>query len=479
MHMKKRLFIAVLAIATLALSLSAVALGEGMDLVGTWVGVLELPGAELGMVFHIAEENGSWSATLDVPAQGAAGIPVSEVSIADGTVVMNVALIAGVYSGQLSPDGTLVEGVWEQSGMQIPLNLEKTLEEMLGPNRPQEPQPPYPYTEVEVRYPNHKAGIELAGTLTIPEGEGPFPVVILISGSGPQDRNEELMGHKPFLVLADYLTRRGIAVLRYDDRGVGESTGIFATATTLDFTDDVLAGVEYLKTRPEIDPKRIGLIGHSEGGLVSPMAAKSSSDVAFIVLMAGPGVNGEQISNAQVELMLQVSGVSEEEIEERMKAQTELLALARNVQDVEKTVEEMKSLLWSLYEGLSEEELAALGDVETSIMMEISQLLSPWYQFFMTYDPLPALREVTCPVLAINGSKDLQVPSELNLRKIWKALSEGGNENYKIIELPGLNHLFQTSETGLPAEYYHIEETIAPLALKVMGDWLVQVTGVK
>jgi hypothetical protein len=478
--MKKMLFFAVLVLATMAIPLSAAAAEGGVDLVGTWAGALELPGSELEMIFHIASEGDDlWSGTVDVPAQGAVGIPISQVSNQDGVVAFDVSLISGIYSGEFNPDGTALEGVWEQSGMQIPMTLKRTLAEFTGPNRPQEPQPPYPYREVEVRYPNREAGIELAGTLTLPEGDGPFPVVILISGSGPQDRNEELMGHKPFLVLADYLTRRGIAVLRYDERGVGESTGDFASATTLDFTGDALSGVDFLKTRPEIDPARIGLIGHSEGGLVAPMAANASSDVAFIVLMAGPAVNGEEIAYLQIDLLLRASGAPEEVIAEQKAMQEALLVIAKNVDDVDQAVEEMRNVMLAPFAELSEEEVAALGDLETAIMMQIDQLLSPWYQFFMTYDPLPALTEVDCPVLAINGSKDLQVPADPNLRLIEEALAKGGNENYTILELQDLNHLFQTAATGLPDEYYLIEETIAPAALEAMGDWLVKVAGVK
>ena len=459
---------------------SAVAAEEAeVDLAGTWAGFLEIPGNELEMVFHItAEDGGLWSGSLDVPAQGAHGIPLTEVRAEDGVVVFDVNLIAGVFSGSFNSAGTTLEGVWEQNGMQIPLVLGRNVEYLVL-NRPQEPQPPYPYQEVEVRYPNAEAGIELAGTLTLPDGEGPFPVVLLISGSGPQDRNEELMGHKPFLVLSDYLTRRGIAVLRVDDRGVAESGGDFASATTLDFVSDVLAGVEYLKTRPEIDPARIGLIGHSEGGLIAPLAANASSDVAFIVLMAGPAVNGEEIGYLQLELILRASGAPEEFITEQVEMQQALFKAAKNVEDVEQAVEEMKDVLLAPLADLSEEELAAVGDLESAVMAQISQLLSPWYQFFITYDPLPALREVDCPVLAIFGSKDLQVPVDPNLELMEQALREGGNKNYTVLELADLNHLFQTAELGLPDEYYLIEETMSPVALEVMGDWLVEVTGLE
>ena len=479
--MKKRLRFAfvLLMLVMVAMPLTAMAKGGELDLSGSWIGTLELPGSELEMVFHItADADGKLSGTLDVPAQGATGIPISQVSNEDGVVVFDVALIAGTFSGSFDSDGATLEGFWEQSGMKIPMTLEGTLPELAGPNRPQEPQPPYPYREVEVVYPNQEAGHDLAGTLTLPEGEGPFPVVLLISGSGPQDRDEALMGHKPFLVLADYLTRRGIAVLRVDDRGVGESSGVFASATTLDFTSDALAGVKYLKTRPEIDPARIGLIGHSEGGLIAPLAASTSSDVAFIVLMAGPALNGEEISYMQSELLLRASGMPEEVITQQKAMLEELMVIAKNVEDLDQAIEDMRNVMLAPYAELSEEELAALG-LETTVMMQIDQLLSPWYQFFMTYDPLPALRKVACPVLAINGSLDLQVPADPNLPLIEKALTEGGNKNFTVLELPGLNHLFQTAGTGSSDEYYRIEETIAPLALEVMGDWLVEVAGVE
>lgn len=471
-------FAIMLMVAT-AFPLAAVS-AEVPDLTGTWTGTLEMPGAELEMVFHIvAEADGLWSGSMDVPAQGATGIPITEVRLDEGIVTFDVSLIAGLFSGNVSLDALQIEGTWKQSGMQIPLTLEKTLAEFAGPNRPQEPQPPFPYQEIEVRYPNRKAGIELAGTLTLPEGHGPFPVVLLISGSGPQDRNEELMGHKPFLVLADYLTRQGIAVLRVDDRGVGESTGDFASATTLDFTDDVLAGVEYLKTRVEIDPARIGLIGHSEGGLIAPLAARASSDVAFIVLMAAPGVNGEEISYLQGELILKAAGAPREAIDEQRALQEALLTIAKTEEDPGKAAEKIRAVLLEPYSSLSDEELAALGDIEMAIAAQVGQLLSPWYQFFMVHDPLPVLREVDCPVLAINGSKDLQVPTEPNLRLIEEALIEAGNTSITLVEISNLNHLFQTAWTGSPDEYYLIEETMSPYALQVIGDWLLEVTGLE
>lgn len=469
----KRIFV----VTVLLVALTGI--GVAADLSGSWSGNLEMPGAELMLVFNITSEaDGAWAGTLDVPAQGAIGIPIGAIGLEGDQVVFDVELISGVFQGELGSDGESIVGIWEQGGMQIPITLERSIAEFAGPNRPQEPQPPYPYSEIEVVYPNPEADIELAGTLTLPQGTGPFPVVLLISGSGPQDRNEELYGHKPFLVLADHLTRRGIAVLRVDDRGVAQSTGDFDAATTVDFTSDALAGVEYLKSRPEIDKERIGLIGHSEGGLIAPLAATASSDVAFIVLMAGPALNGEEIAYLQSDLLLRASGAPEELIAEQAIMQRELFSVAKVTEDPEEAAEKMLAIMLAPYAELSPEEFAALGDLENAMLAQINLFLSPWFQFFMTYDPLPTLRKVECPVLAINGSKDLQVPAEQNLTLIEAALQAGGNQNFTVIELPELNHLFQTAGTGGTDEYYLIEETIAPIALDTMADWLVEITGV-
>ena len=232
------------------------------EVVGTWHGSLEVPGASLPLVFHITETDGSLSATMDSPAQGATGIPVDTVTFEDGHVSLSINAIAGGYEGDLVND--TLTGAWSQSGMSFDLTLERGEEGEVVMNRPQEPKPPFPYAVEEVRIASSAAGVTLAGTLTLPDADAPAPVVVLISGSGPQDRDEALMGHRPFLVLADHLTRHGVAVLRFDDRGIGESTGSFATATSVDFADDVVSVVEFLDGRSDVGP--IGLIGHSEGG---------------------------------------------------------------------------------------------------------------------------------------------------------------------------------------------------------------------
>jgi pimeloyl-ACP methyl ester carboxylesterase len=340
--------------------------------------------------------------------------------------------------------------------------------------RPQVPKKPYPYIEEEVAYKNKDAGISLAGTLTLPFGDTLFPTVLLITGSGPQDRNETIYNHRPFLILADYLTRQGIAVLRVDDRGVGESTGDFPRATSEDFASDVLAGIEYLKARKEINPKQIGLIGHSEGGIIAPMVAVKSSDVAFIVLMAGTGLTGEEILYLQGALISRVMGVSEEDIAKNRQFNEKIFSLIREEKE-EKTIEEkLRQMFMADWAELNEEEKKAIGDPEVYLKAQLQSLLSPWLKFFLTYDPKPTLSKVKCPVLAINGEKDLQVPPKENLSAIEEALVAGGNKNFTVKELPGLNHLFQTAQMGLPAEYAKIEETISPEVLKIIGDWILE-----
>src|SRR5665648_483941 len=338
---------------------------------------------------------------------------------------------------------------------------------------------PYTYIEEEAIYENKEAGITLAGTLTLPSGNGPFPAVLLITGSGPQDRNETIYNHSPFLVLADYLTRQDIAVLRVDDRGVGESTGDFSQATSEDFASDVLAGVEYLKTCKEIDPKKIGLIGHSEGGIIAPMVAVKSPDVAFIVLMAGTGLTGEEILYLQGALISRAMGVSEEDIIKNRQFNDKIFSVLKEEEDSEIAEKRLRQMFMEDWEKMSDEKKEQIGDPEVFLKAQLQSLLSPWLKFFLTYDPKPTLSKVKCPVLAINGEKDLQVPPKENLRAIEDALKTGGNQNYTIKELPGLNHLFQTAQTGVPAEYVKIEETISPEVLKIISDWILEQTGDK
>ncbi len=443
---------------------------------GIWEGKLKVPGIELRIVFKISKNpDGTLTATLDSPDQGATDIPVEEVIFIDNTLRLEVKSAGGVFEGKVSEDFLVIEGEWKQSGQTLPLTL-KRVDKAVEILRPQEPKKPYPYIEEELVYENKEAGITLAGTLTLPPGKDPSPVVLLISGSGPQDRNETIYNHRPFLVLADYLTRQGIAVLRVDDRGVGKSTGDFSQATSEDFASDVLAGIEYLKTRKEINPEQIGLIGHSEGGLIAPMVAVKSPDVAFIVLMAGTGLTGEEILYLQGALIYRAMGVSEEDIIKNRQFNEKIFSVLKEEEDSEIAEERLRQMFMEDWEKMSDEKKEQIDDPEVFLKAQLQSLLSPWLKFFLTYDPKPTLSKVKCPVLAINGEKDLQVPPKENLNAIEEALKAGGNQNYTIKEIPNLNHLFQTAQTGLPAEYAKIEETISPIALKIIGDWIFEQT---
>ena len=444
--------------------------------IGTWKGTLAVVSLEI--VFHIEEgEGGVLGGTMD--AQGATGIPLADVALEGGSLSFDVPGIPGAasYEGVWSEETEGFEGQWHQSGQTFPLDLRRP-EDHSGPNRPQDPVPPFPYESIEVRFSNHEAGIELAGTLTLPAGEGPFPGVVTISGSGPQDRDEALLGHRPFAVLADHLTRQGVAVLRFDDRGVGESGGEFAEATSADFAGDVRAALAVLRDRTELDARRVGLIGHSEGGLIAPMVAAGSEDVAFIVLMAGPGVPGDEILYEQSLGVVQASGGSAEAAERNVELQRRLFRIVREETDREVAATRLMDALEESVAGMTPEDRAIAGITDETkeqiLSAQVQQVNSPWFRFFIDADPAESLRRVTVPVLALNGEHDLQVPPYQNLPAIEAALSEAGNPDYTIRKLPKLNHLFQTSATGSPQEYAQIEETIAPLALDLVASWILE-----
>jgi uncharacterized protein len=438
-------------------------------LAGNWSGEMEFSGSKLELIFIIsAEKNGELSAKMDVPVQGVRDLPVSKAEVREDSIFLHVAMIAGRFEGQMIND-TAITGNWSQSGINFPLILNRT-EKVTELNRPQTPQPPFPYMEEEVIYENSKDGIKLAGTLTLPINAKNSPAVILITGSGAQDRDETIFEHKPFLVIADYLTRSGIAVLRVDDRGVGGSGGNVSGATSEDFAGDVLAGIDFLKKRREINPSKIGLIGHSEGGLVAALAANQTIDIAFIVMLAGPGTPGEQILYEQGRLIGQASGMTEEQIEQNRKTQEAIFNIIKSEKDSAARLDRLqRTFTGGMYPMMNE-------DQKKAIDLQVAAVNSPWFRFFLTYDPRPALSRLTCPVLALIGEKDLQVPSKTNLPAIEKALIEGNNKNFKVMELPNLNHLFQNCDTGAVLEYGQIEETFSPKVLELITDWILKIT---
>ncbi len=340
--------------------------------------------------------------------------------------------------------------------------------------RPQTPEKPYPYYSEDVRFKNDSAHIELAGTLTLPSKEGKYPVVVLISGSGPQNRDEEILGHKPFLILADHLAKKGIGVLRYDKRGIGQSTGNYQTATSLDFSYDAESAVRYLQSRKDIDSAKIGLMGSSEGGLIAPMIAARTNTIHFMVLLAGPAMPLMEALLLQGELVARAYGVPETEIKTLRALNREAFTIVAQSKDLKTLKEDITHFSEKNISKIPLDLLPKKMTREQYMKAQIEMLSSPWFQFGLQYDPAPALRRVKCPVLALIGSKDLQVPPKENLNAVAEHLKEGGNPNVTIKELPNLNHLFQECETGSPKEYEKIEQTFSPIALNEISGWILE-----
>jgi pimeloyl-ACP methyl ester carboxylesterase len=446
---------------------------QAQEVTGDWFGLLTFPGGKLHINLHIKKEAVGLTATMDSPDQGANALPVTTITFTNN--ILNFAIPSGGISYKGTLEGKTIKGTFTQNNYPIPLDFGREQPKAVAPKRPQEPVKPYPYYEEEVSFKNDKAGITLAGTLTLPkQGGSNYPAVILVTGSGAQDRNEEILEHKPFLVLADYLTRQGIAVLRYDDRGTAKSTGDYAKATTNDFATDAEAAFKYLKTRKEINSKKIGIAGHSEGGIVAPIVAVNNPDVAFIVLLAGTAIPGDELMVLQNYLIGKANGMPEAEL-------TKLSTINRSIYTLIKE-EENTTVLKTRLQATFNKDLKPLfiskgipeHQVATYIDMQIGDITSPWYLNFIRYNPQPTLEKVKCPILAINGSKDVQVAPKANLDAIKRIAEKSGNKKVTTVELEGLNHLFQTSTTGAPTEYGEIEETFAPVALKTVGDWIAQ-----
>ncbi len=439
------------------------------DITGQWNGVLNVMGTQLRLVFHIEQTDSGYTATFDSPDQEAEGISFSTVTYDEPELKLEAVNIGATYMGKVSPDS--INGTWNQGGQAFPLSLFKNEVEKTEYHRPQEPSMPYPYHEEEVLIQNKKDELTLAGTLTIPNTNGIFPAVILISGSGPQNRNQDIFGHKPFLVIADHLTRHGIAVLRYDDRGTAESTGSFNTATTADFTTDVLSAVEFLKTIDEIDTNNIGLIGHSEGAIIAPLAVNQSEDIAFMVLLAGTGIPGKEILLIQSQTLRELRSFKIQDEKTYQRFNEKVVEIAASEKETDEKRKELIQYYKSV-EPILQEMLPERTEINTFINQQVNASLSPWAQFFYTYNPSDELEKVTIPVLSLNGSKDVQVDAKINQSAIKEALEKARNKDFKIIEMEGLNHMFQESETGSISEYSTIEQTFSPLALNEITRWI-------
>ncbi len=452
--------------------LSTVAFSQKIE--GVWHGALSIKGMKLRLDFNISKKDSGYVATMDSPDQSAFDIPMTAATFLNNQLELTLTAAKIVYKAILQND--TLKGEFTQAGQSMPLEMTRNVLEKKIDKKPQEPILPVPYSEEEVFFFNKSANVKLAGTLTYPKlkpnSTQQFPALIFISGSGPQNRNEELLGHKPFLVLADYFTRKGFAVLRYDDRGVGKSTGDFSQATTADFASDVESAVKFLQHHFVVNPTKIGLMGHSEGGVIAPMvAANPSNSVAFIVLLAGTGIKGDSLLLLQQALIAQAEGMNLTLLKENQQLNRELFQMV-NLYEDEKILNAAVDAYFEQH-PLNTELLAETGQTSTEFQQALrNQLLNPWMRYFLRLDPQIALKKVTCPVLAINGSKDLQVPAAQNIPAIKTAIESNGNKQVSVEMLPNLNHLFQTCTTGSLSEYATIEETFSPVALKVIEKWL-------
>jgi len=441
------------------------------DISGYWSGEAKRGDKLITFIFNIEQENSLYSTTMAVPTFRISGIKPSATTFTNGKLIINGSNVGMRYVGVFNNKTQQFEGTYKEGGIEMVLNLKKGAVKIADSKRPQEPVKPYPYYEEEVVFKNTEAKIELAGTLTLPTKNRKFPVVILISGSGPQDRDESFMGHKPFLVLADYLTKQGIGVLRFDDRGHGKSTGDFGNATTEDFSKDVLSAITYLKTRNDVDIENIGLIGHSEGGIIAPLVANNSKDVAFMVLLASTGISGTELSVMQSKTLKQFP--VKDEVAYEKNTRKAIAIVTANKSDLE-----IKNELTTHYNAFIRPILISLNVPEEKINLFIeSQLktsLKPWSRYFLQYNPANEIEKLQIPVLSLNGSKDSQVNAKINQEGIRNALIKGGNKDYKILELENLNHFFQECETGKMDEYRKIEQTFSPTALMEISNWILK-----
>lgn len=432
-------------------------------LFGNWEGILSAGQQKFRLIIHVSQDSSGVKTTLDSPQQNAFKIPMESTAVSGDTIIIKDKKSGIIITGLYRSASDSIYSNFAQSGARFSMKWGRTSATGIF-NRPQTPKAPFPYKSEEVTFANPRAGnIKLSGTLTLPPNVKNPPAVILISGSGPQDRNEQIFAHEPFLVLSDYLSRNGIAVLRYDDRGIGKSEGIFDWSTTYDFSSDAMAAVEYLKGRSDIDTKKIGLIGHSEGGLIAPMLASKDKSVAFIILLAAPGVSIDKLMLRQARDIAEIRNAPQIEIDKIQETNGAVFDLIRNSPE--------NSPLDSAVVGLLKKHNYAGGN-EVACRNFAQTILSPWYRNFIRMTPQEYLEKVKCPVLAINGDLDKQVNARMNLDAIRSALNKSGNKDVTIQTMNGMNHLFQEAKTGADTEYVQIEQTMSPLVLDMISKWI-------
>ena len=452
---------------------AATILPQQQSIDGAWNGSLTIGPQTLRITVHFTTGETGLRATIDIPQQGATGVQLQNVSYDDSRVYMELPAGPGlaVFDGRQVGDS--IGGAFTQAGLGGTFFLKRSSQ---AAAMPKEPPEPLPYAEEEVTF--HNADITLAGTLTLPESGAPHPAVVMITGSGPQNRDEELFGFKPFHLIADHLTRNGIAVLRFDDRGVGGSTGSVSEATTEDFARDVLAAVDFLKNRSDIDPERIGLIGHSEGGIVAPLASSMSDDVAFMVLMAGTSVSGAEILIEQGALIMRASGATEADMEKQIAFQKRTFEAIRSGDGWDELAADLETRLRESIAEMPDSQRNAITDVDAyidaQIQAQLTALQTPWLRYFLDYDPAVTLRTIDTPILALFGELDLQVPPAQNRGPLEQALRDGNHPDYTVRVLPRANHLFITATTGSPTEYATLEKVFVPEFLPLITEWILE-----
>ena len=448
--------------------------------VGTWAGTLEAGSQQLRVVYAISRTQGDvFTGTMAVPSQGASAIPLHDFNVAGRTLSMSFPVPGGgKFAGELAASGTEIHGTFTQGARSFPLDLKRIEQDAGAPARPQEPRPPLPYRTADVSFTNPDAGITRAGTVTIPDGVGPVPGVVLVSGAGAQDRDGSMFGHRPMLVLADYLTRRGVSVLRFDDRGVGDSEGEFDKATPADLATDVEAAVVFLADRPDVAARGVGVAGHSDGALAAAIATERVDDNAFLVMLAGSGLPGVETAGDQAARQARAGGAPEAIVALNRRLYGELSRVAVEPTDGTDVESRLRTAARSAIHALTPEvREGAFGGAEERVVEQlVAAFGTPWTRFTLRHDPRETLEGIRVPVLALIGEKDLQVVGEPNLSAISDALRRAGNEEVDVHAVPGLNHLLQEARSGAPSEFARIEQTIAPSALRLVGDWIVERT---
>jgi pimeloyl-ACP methyl ester carboxylesterase len=435
---------------------------------GTWQGAIEVTNMRMRLQMHVShDDKGELLASVDSLDQGIQGIPASKVTEQNGELSFEIPAFQAEYHGKLSASKNEIAGEWAQNDTIGKLDFRRS-DQPLELRRPQTPAKPYPYVVEEVSFPAGDGKATLAGTLTIPQGAGPFPAVVFVGGSGPSDRDETIAGHKPFLLLADLLTRKGIAVLRYDKRGIAQSTGDYEQATMDDFANDAQAALNYLKARKEVDPKRAGVLGHSEGGILAAQLAVRTSDLDWLVLLATPATTGERTLLRQSELIARTGGLQEEQIARSQQFDRQAYAAVREARGPAALEARLKDLIEK--SGLS----ASMPPA--ALQAQIRLMTTPWFRQYLDFNPAPLLEQIKCPVLALNGDRDLQVDASETVPLLRQAYEKNGNKDFTVLEIEGVNHLFQKAQSGSPSLYGAIEETMAPEVLNAITGWVAKHT---